>query len=101
MPPFRPFGVVHPAVPGHVGASLGKLNERGHLVQNGVRVWQFPLRLYLRPLWRAQLILDALAELSAPAPVQGPQDLAEAHVVVRRHRGVELVAVHPVGRHGT
>jgi len=57
------------------------------------------LRLYLRLIPRAQLILDALAKLSVPAPVDGPQDLAETRVVMRRHRGVELVTVHPVRRH--
>ena len=35
-----PLGVVHPAVPGHVGAVLGQLDERRHLVQHGVRVRQ-------------------------------------------------------------
>src|SRR6266702_6100870 len=89
------------AVPRHAGAVPGQLDEGHHLVQDADRVWQFLLRLYLRLILRAQLVLDALAELSVPAPVDGPQDLAEARVVVPCHRGVELVTVHPVRWHGT
>lgn len=33
-PPLRPLGVVHPAVPGHVGTGLGQLCELGHLRQD-------------------------------------------------------------------
>jgi hypothetical protein len=93
--------VVHPAVAGHIGAGLGQLNEPRHLVKDGVRVGRFLLRADLRPIRRAQLIFDALAKLRGPAPVEGPQDLAEARVVVRGHRGIKLVTVHPVRRHGT
>jgi hypothetical protein len=98
-PPLGPLGVVHPAVPGHVGAVLCQLDERRHLVQHGVRVRQFLLRLHFRLFRRAQLVLDALAKLGVPSPVQSPQDLAEARAVIRRQRGVELVTVHPVRRH--
>jgi hypothetical protein len=101
MPPLRPFGMVHSAVPRHVGAVLGQLDEGRHLAQDAGRVWQLLLRLYLRLILRAQLVLDALAELNVPAPVDGPQDLAEACVVMRCHRGVKLVTVHPVRWHGT
>jgi hypothetical protein len=92
---------MHPAVSRHIGAVPGQLDEGRHLGQDAGRVWQLLLRLHLRLILRAELVLDALAELSVPAPVDGPQDLAEAHVVVRRHRGVELVTVHPVGRYDT
>src|SRR5258708_26685989 len=101
MPPPRPFGMVHSAVPRHVGAVLGQLDEGRHLIQDAGRVWQLLLRLYLRLSLRAQLVLDALAELSVPAPVDGPQDLAEARVVMRCYRGVKLVTVHPVRWHDT
>ena len=37
-PPLGPLGVVHPAVPSHVGTVLGQLDERRHLVQHGARV---------------------------------------------------------------
>jgi hypothetical protein len=93
--------MVHSAVPRHVGAVLGQLDEGRHLAQDAGRVWQLLLRLYLRLILRAQLVLDALAELNVPAPVDGPQDLAEACVVMRCHRGVKLVTVHPVRWHGT
>jgi hypothetical protein len=93
--------MVHSAVPGHVGAVLSQLDEGRHFAQDADRVWQLFLRLYLRLILRAQLVLDALAELSVPAPVDGPQDLAETRVVVRHHRGVKLVTVHPVRWHGT
>jgi len=93
--------MVHPAVSCHVGAVPGQLDEGRHLVQDAGRVWQLLLRLYLRLILRAQLVLDALAELSVPAPVDGPQDLAEARVIVRRHRGVKFVTVHPVRWHDT
>jgi len=98
-PPLGPLGVVHPAVPGHVGAVLRQLDERRHLVQHSVRVRRFFLRLHVRLFRRAQLVLDALAKLGVSPPVESPQDLAEACVVIRRHHGVELVTVHPVRRH--
>ena len=85
-PPFRPLGMVHPAVAGHIGACLGQLNEPRRLVKDGVRVGRFLLRADLRPIRRAQLIFDALAKLRAPAPVEGPQDLAEVRVVARPSR---------------
>jgi hypothetical protein len=99
-PPPGPFGVVHPAVSGHVGTAPRQVDERRDLVQHGARVWWFLLRPHLRLIRRAQLILDALAQLGVSSPVQVPQDLAEARVVTGRHRGVELVTVHPVRRHG-
>src|SRR6266481_5844564 len=39
VPPLRPFGVVHSAVPRHVGAVLGQLDEGRHFVQDPDRVW--------------------------------------------------------------
>jgi hypothetical protein len=93
--------MVHPAVPRHVSAVLGQLDESRHLLQDTGRVWQLLLRFHLRLILRAQLVLDALAELSVPAPVHSPQDLAETRVVMRCHRGVKLVTVHPVHCHGT
>ena len=39
IPPPRPFGVVHSAVPRHIGAVLGQLDEGRHLVQDADRVW--------------------------------------------------------------
>ena len=98
-PPPGPLGVVHPAVPGHVGAVLRQHDERRHLVQHGVRVRPFLPQLHLRLFRRAQLVLDALTELGVPSPVESPQDLAEARVVIQRHHGVELLTVHPVRRH--
>ena len=56
-------------------------------------------RTAFRLFRRAQLVLDALAKLGVPSPVESPQDLPEARVVIRRHRSVELVTVHPVRRH--
>jgi len=100
MSPPRPLGMVHSAVSRHVCAVLGQLDEGRHLIQDAGRVWQLLLRLHLRLILRAQLVLYALAELGVPAPVDGPQDLAEARVVVPGHRGVKLVTVHPVW-HGT
>jgi hypothetical protein len=90
---------MHPAVPGHVSTVLRQRDERRHFVQQGDRIRHFLLRLYLRLVWRAQLVLDALAEPGVPSPVERPQGLAEARVVIRRHRGVELITVHPVRRH--
>jgi hypothetical protein len=101
VPPLRPLSVVYPAVSGHIGAGLGQLDERRHLAQNGGRVGQFLLQRDLRPLLRAQLILDARALLCGPSPVEGPQDLAETRVVVPGHHGVKLITIHPVRRHGT
>jgi hypothetical protein len=98
-PPPGPLGAVHLAVPGHVGTVLRQFDKRRHLVQHGGRIRQLLPGLYFRLFRRAQLVLDALASLGVPSPVQGPQDLAEARVVIRRHRRIELVAVHPVRRH--
>ena len=85
---------------GQVVAVPGQLDEGRHLIQDAGRIWWLLLRLHLRLILRAQLVFDALAELSVPAPVDGPQDLAEARVVVPCHRAVKLVTVHPVW-HGT
>ena len=98
-PPLGPLGMVHPAVPGYVGPSFASLTNvvtsSSTVPGSGSSLFGFTFRLFRR----AQLVLDALAKLGVPPPVESPQDLAEARVVIRRHRGVELVTVHPVRRH--
>ena len=84
---IRALGVVHPAVPGHVGAVFRQRNECRHRVQHGGRVRPSLRRLQLRLFRWAQLVLDALAQLGVPAPVDSPQDVTETRIVVWRHRG--------------
>lgn len=87
MPPLRPLGVVDPAVPGHVGAVLGQLDERRHLVQDCGRVRLLSL------IAAADGGEGCICDLTAPVGLAQPtvshhmKQLAEARLVTREQRG--------------